>query len=372
MSKTFIGLAALLGTIIGAGIFGMPYVIMKSGYLIGLIEMLIIGIVMMITMLYLGEISLRTKTTHQLPGYAEKYLGKNGKTIMLLTAAFGIFSALLAYLIAEGESLSYLFFNSPNNQLLLGLAFWLVLSLITYVGIKALKEGESIGMILVFLTIISIAVYFSNKIDINNLKTFVPINFFAPFGVIMFAFLGFSAISEVGRILGNDRKPMKKIIIRAYIIVFAVYAIFTAIVLGFKGSLTPELATIALGKPFIFLGMLTMFTAYLALSNAIVDTIRFDFQKSKKFAWLVTILVPLALFIAASFIKSITFTKILGVSGVLCGGLTAVLVLLMVKNAKQMGNRTPEYSMPYSRAIALILGAFFILGVMLEIIAIIS
>jgi len=214
MSKTFAAFAVLLGTIIGAGILGIPYVAMKSGFLIGAAHIIIIGILMAIIMLYLGEIALRTKATHQLPGYAQKYLGRAGRNWMFIAMAFGIFSAITAYLIAEGRSLSYLIFNSPIYEFQMGILFWLALSAITYFGINALEKGEIVGMIFVFTMIISISVYFSNKINAGNLAHIFPGQFLAPFGVVLFAFLGFAAIPEVERVLGEHKKPMKNIIIR--------------------------------------------------------------------------------------------------------------------------------------------------------------
>ena len=72
----------LTGTIIGAGILGLPYVFSKAGFFIGLLWLIILGMVMMFVNLTLGEITLRTNGRHQLSGYAEKYLGKWGKRIM--------------------------------------------------------------------------------------------------------------------------------------------------------------------------------------------------------------------------------------------------------------------------------------------------
>lgn len=365
--KSFAALAVLLGTIIGAGILGIPYVVSKSGFIPGAFHIILIGTLMAVITLYLGEIVLRTKTNHQLPGYAYKYLGQSGKKWMLIAFAFGIFSALLAYLIAEGRSLSYLIFNSPAYELQLGILFWIFLSAITYYGIKALEEGEIVGVLLVFTMIISIAVYFANKIDTSNLTYIFPSNLFVPIGVILFAFLGFAAIPEVKQVLGEHKKPMKKIIIGAYIIAALIYLIFTAIVIGHNGDSIPEIATIGLGKPFIFFGILTMFTAYLALSTAMIDMIRLDFGKSRAKAWLYTIIVPLVAFIILSLAKQAAFTKVLGIGGVVSGGLTAILILFMSEKAKVKGEITPPYSMPNSRIIYWILTALFILGAVLEI-----
>ncbi len=365
--KNFAALAVLLGTIIGAGILGIPYVAMKSGFMIGAIHIVLIGALMSIVMLYLGEIVLRTRTNHQLPGYAQKYLGAAGKRWMLVAFAFGIFSALLAYTIAEGRSLSYLLFNSPVYEFQLGIIFWIFLSAITYFGIKALEEGEIVGVTLVFAMIISISIYFANKIDPVNLAYIYPDNLFVPFGVVLFAFLGFAAIPEVNQVVGEHKIQMKRTIIGAYFIAALIYLIFTAVVIGYNGSDVPEIATIGLGKPFIFFGMLTMFTAYLSLSTAMIDMFRLDFGKSRKKAWLYTILVPIAAFIILTLTKHAAFTKVLGIGGVISGGLTAILILAMSKEAKAKGEVTPPYSMPHSKIFYWILAALFILGAVIEI-----
>src|SRR3989344_3960854 len=104
MVKIFSAISILMGTVIGAGVLGIPYVISKSGFTIGLLHLIIIGIIISVISLYLGEIALRTKENHQLTGYVEKYLGKKGKNIMLFVLAFDICAALVAYLVGEGES----------------------------------------------------------------------------------------------------------------------------------------------------------------------------------------------------------------------------------------------------------------------------
>src|SRR3989344_2978349 len=217
MANTFPAVATLIGTIIGAGILGIPYVIMQSGFLVGLIHLVVLAAILLVIHLYLGEIGLRTTKKHHLAGYAEKYLGKKGKLLMFLSLLFGIYSALIAYLIGEGESFSSLFFQTSQYSLIFSFLFWAVLSIISYIGIKALKEGEEIGIMFVIILIISILVLFWNKIDVYNLNYSNPSLFYIPFGVILFAFLGFSALPEVGRILEKHKKETKRTIILSFI-----------------------------------------------------------------------------------------------------------------------------------------------------------
>ena len=61
---------------------------------------------MMILNLMIGETSLRTKSSHQLVGYAERYLGKKGKKLMLIFLLLGWYGAMIAYIIKTGQFLS--------------------------------------------------------------------------------------------------------------------------------------------------------------------------------------------------------------------------------------------------------------------------
>ena len=50
----------LFGTIVGAGIFGLPYVVQKAGYLPGLFWMVVLAGAVMLTHLLYGEIVMAT------------------------------------------------------------------------------------------------------------------------------------------------------------------------------------------------------------------------------------------------------------------------------------------------------------------------
>ncbi|TRZ81084.1 hypothetical protein D4R86_03285, partial [bacterium] len=96
---SFNAISIIIGTIVGVGIFGLPYAISKVGFLIGIpLLILLSGIVLYLHYLY-GEIVLRTKRKQRLVGYAKKYLGGKGKSIATLSALFGLLGSQLAYLI---------------------------------------------------------------------------------------------------------------------------------------------------------------------------------------------------------------------------------------------------------------------------------
>jgi len=364
--RLFAGIATMTGMIIGAGFLGMPYVIAKSGFLIGLIQIILIGVMILVMKLYLGEVLLRTEKTHQLPGLAKIYLGKLGGKIMFCSIVLGICLSSIAYLLGEGESLSYLFFENYDYALYFAFGFWALISYFVYHGMRALKKGESIGLILVLSITFLILILFAGKVNAENLTYSNFNNAFIPVGVIIFAFLGFSVIPEALRVLRRKENLMKKAIITAVLIPIILYAVFTLVVVGVKGTESPEIATIGLGRPFILLGILTMFTAYFGLTMALRDIYRFDLNYSKFKAWLLACFVPFLIFLIVYTFKLAGFVDIIGFTGAIFGTIDGVMVLLMVRRARKLGKRKPEYVMKLPPWIIWILMAFLVGGLVLE------
>ncbi len=365
-SKFFPALAVLVGTTIGAGFLGIPYVVSRAGFLPGLAFLVFVAVFILFVKLYLGEVSLRTFGNHQLTGYAERYLGKKGKFLMFFAMIFGIYSALIAYLIAEGKSLSYLFFGSELYSLVFSLLFWIVMTCLTYVGLRALKKYEKISMILVLAIVFVVVILFSPKIRIENLSYVNPENMFLPFGVIIFSFLAFSALPEVERIIRGQEKLMKKVIFAGVMIPLVVYFLFMLVVVGNFGLGAKEIATLSLPRFFSILAILTMFTAYFTLSIAIRDMFRFDYSLGRFRGWLLSCLLPLMFFLVIYFFNIASFISLLAVGGVVSGGLTGILILLMNKKAKNLGNRKPEYSIGINWMIIFLMILVFIAAVLAE------
>jgi amino acid permease len=360
------GVAILVGTCVGAGFLGIPYVVSKSGFLPGIFLIFLVALFILLTKLYLGEVILRTKGTHQLSGYAEKYLGKKGEWLMFFAMVFGLYSALVAYMIGEGETLSYIFSGGFDYSLHFSLGFFILMSFLTYIGFSALKKYEKIAMFIVFFFLALICLFFTGSVNYENLLTSDCPSFFLPFGVIVFSFLAFSAMPEVERVLKGKEKLMKKTIILGVIIPFIVYIIFTFIMVGNFGTNLQEIAVLNLGRFFSLLAVLTMFTAFFVLSIALRDMFRFDFNYGRTFSWALSLFVPLLLFLIISFFSLATFTEVLSYAGVISGGLTGILILFMNIKAKKKGNRKPEYSIKINWFIVLLLSILFILAVLAE------
>lgn len=371
MTKTFFqAVAFLIGTVIGAGILGIPYVVQKSGIYLGIAYIIILGIFSLVINLYVGEVSLRTKGTHELTGYAEKFLGKWGKHALLITLSIEIYGALSAYLIGVSESFSSTLGLSPELWII---AYFILMGIILFKGINVVKGYEVIfnaAKLILILAIIIVSVLFFKA---DNLVVPQAPNFVLPFGVILFAFMGLTAIPELKQILVNDRKKVRNAIIVGSIIPIIVYALFALAVVGATGSSTGEVATIALGDKIgfamILLGnvfaIFSMTTAFLAIALALIWILHYDYGVNKNLSFIMTMAVPLIIALSGM----VGFIRILGITGAIAGGITMILCLIMFHKAKESYERKPEYELPANIYFSSFLIFLLVMGIIATIFA---
>ena len=368
----FSAVFTLVRTIIGAGVLGLPYVFAQSGFLIGAFWLIFLGVVMTFLNLWIGEITLRTKKIHQLTGYTEKYLGKTAKKIMLIAIILGVYSALLAYLIGEGQSLSRLIFGNTSYAFLFGLVFWGVMAILLQGGLSRLKSLEFWSVIFILAALFFSFLFLLPDVNKENIVQTNFTNVFMPFGIVLFALLGFNSVPELTREIGKDRKMLKKVIIVGSLIPIVSYLVFSFVVVGVLNGSVSEVSTISFsglfGKLLVLLGIFTMMTSFFVLSFALRDSFIFDFNK-KKSSFLYVSIVPLLLYLLVSFFDLAGFVRILGLGGVISGGLTGILILLMIRKAQIKGDVKPEYSIPINWFIITVLTLIFVVGIFLEVFA---
>lgn len=373
--KFFLALAILIGTIVGAGIFGIPYVISKSGILVGLFYFLILGGAVLLLHLFFGEIVLRTEGKHRLIGYSQKYLGKWGKFLITIATVLGTVGALLAYIIIGGDFLKIIF--SPYLNLppvYFSLIFWLILSYFVFWGLRLIAPVELLMNILCFLIIILIFGFSFPKINLQNFTLFNLDHLYLPYGVILFALAGWTAIPEIAGILQTKKetKYYKKVIILATLISILLYLFFTLVVIGVSGKNTSPEALQGLlpvlGQKIIILGALfgifAIASTFLILGSYLKHSFIFDYSLSKFWAVSITCGLPLILFLIGfrSFIGTIGFI------GTILGVTEGIIIILIFQKAKTLGNRQPEYSLKVSPILIYFLIAVFILGAISQVV----
>lgn len=359
-------IATLIGTTIGAGILAVPYVVNQAGLILGLTEILIIGLAIIVLNLYMGEITLRFREKHQLSGYAEKILGKTGKELMVIAMIVTIYGALTAYIMGVGISLGAVFGANPA---FFSIIFFIIGAFVIHNGLKMVEKTELVLMIGMLITVgvIIFSAFFSGKVNPANFTQNNFGNILLPFGVILFAFLGEAAIPEMRLELEKNKKLFKKAIIASGVISILIYTLFAIAVVGVTGEQTTEVATVGLGQAFgqgmlVFANLfaaIAMSTSFIALGLALKQVYEFDFGMSRTLAWALTVSLPIGLFLMGA----LSFITIIGVVGGIAGGIQGILIINMHRKAKKKGDRKPEFSIFDKPAISLLIGTMFIVGI---------
>ena len=342
LKTSIYAIAILSGTIIGAGIFALPYITLKVGIWVMLGYFLILGALVFLIHLFFGELSLKTPDFKRLPGFAKFHLGNWGEKVAYISTILGIFGAILAYLIIGGEFLTELLspiFGGGSNILYTLLYFSLGASLIFF-GIRAISKIEFWGLILFFFVLILMFFRGFPQIQIQNLFPASDFSkFFLPYGPILFSLWGATLIPEVEEMLGKEKHLLKKVIAISILIPVLIYLFFIFLILGITGNQTTETALSGL-KNFLgggmvslafFFGVLTTFTSFITLGLTLRKVFWYDLKIEKNLAWAITCFVPLFLFLIGikSFIPVISF-----LGGVMLG-VDGILILLMYQKISE-------------------------------------
>jgi len=172
-----LALSTLVGTIIGAGIFGLPYVVSKAGIIPSIFYFVVLGGIVLLLHLMFGEIALRTSAKHRLIGYANIYFGDWAKKLVTVSTIVGIVGALLAYIILAGDFLQIILSPIVSvSSVTLSLVFWAALSVFVLRGIQAIAKMEFFMNIALFL-VIGVIFIFAAPLGLRRSDEF-PLFFF--------------------------------------------------------------------------------------------------------------------------------------------------------------------------------------------------
>ena len=353
--NTLLGIALLTGTMIGVGMFGLPYVASQAGILLTLGYMIVLGCAVYLIHKMYGEIILRTPGKHRFPGYMSYWLGGKIKWVTLVTSVIGFYGSLLAYIIVGGGFLaSLLNLRAPIGTLI----FFIAGSCIIFFGKRSVARME---LVLVALLFILIGIFFASSwgyIHTEHLRTDGSWDsFFLPYGIILFSFWGASIVPEIREIVGKSFLRTLRI---SFILSGVLYALFTILILGVSGSGTTTDALTGLpailGKGIftvgLCFGLFAMFTSYISLGLTLRSIFAYDYGIPALLAFFLTVTVPLTLY-AAGFDQ---FIRVISFVGAIALGIEGVLLLIAYSKSSPNRGRIWAYG----------IGGLFVAGVMLE------
>ncbi len=346
--KTIYGVSILAGTIIGAGLFSLPYIASVVGIWVMLGYILFLGTVSFLVQYFLGEIALKTPDYLRLPGFAKHHLGKGAQKIAYFSGILGMMGAILAYLILGGEFLTALlspFFGGEAFHYTT--IYFLVSAAIIFFGIKAISKIELWG-ILIFVVVLFITFFrgFSD-ISLDNIfltKSLEP-DFFLPYGALLFAFFGAALIPEIEETLslGKERKKLLKIITIGVFFAIILSIFFILIVLGITGENTTREALVGLDlylgngvtTLMLLFGLLVIFTSLIAIGLTVKKILWYDLKISENISWAIACFVPFFLYVAGVN----DFIAVIGVVGGTMIAIDVILILLMYEKIKTKKNK---------------------------------
>jgi amino acid permease len=314
-------ISVLSGTIIGVALFSLPYLTLQVGWLTMLLYFIILGGLIVLLHVLFGELVLQTPDQKRFPGIAEYYWGKGGKYLTLTTHLICLVCTILAYILVGGGFLyELLSIIIPNISLPLAiLIFWALGALIIFLGSSALNKIQLVGIISFIFVMLGLAWLGRAEISMANVfaRNGDNINWFMPYGILIFALWGMTLIPQIEDILGKNKQYMTRVVIASIILPIIVYILFTALVLGISGTGTEPLALTSLSNQLgegaysliLFFGLITTFTSFIAIGLIMAQVFEFDLKIRKIKSWTMTVSLPLLLYFAGikNFLELIIF-----------------------------------------------------------------
>ena len=346
--------AIIVGANIGSGILGLAYSSRLAGWPILLLWLIVAGVFTTFSMLYVAESALRTKKPLQLPGLAEKYVGKVGAVLMFISVCANSMGCMIAYTTGSGNILCTLL-GLPNWAG--SLLFTVPCVLVVWLGLKATGLWEkfiSTGMV-VLLGVIVLASFLSGKADVSraiysNWTYAVPL-----LSSAIFCYIAQYAVPELARGMRHTPKKLPVAIILGMFITGVLLAVVPLAVLSLTGAdKVTQVATLAWGEALgtwalytanIF-ALCAMMTSYWAVGGSmltnIVDMFKLKSESDKK-----TRLIAIACTVIPPFILAyggfVSFVDAIGWAGTFGGVIMSIVPVLMVNKARKEGDIEPEW-----------------------------
>ncbi len=331
------GLAILIGTQVGAGVLGLPYAASKVGLIPALGILTGAMLLMLFTALIVLKLSVEMRGA-QMSTIAQKTLGRIGGWIMYLSIVLMSFGALLAYLAGMGSVFASLF---GINETFGTVIFWILASLVIYMGLAASGKTELVMSYLMLMLFIGIAIMLLPHAKLDNGLYIEAGGFFSMAGVAIFSLGCHTVIPDVYKGIGDYDKA-KKVVIAAFLTPALTYAIFMSVFLLVFGTDTPEIATQGLeaiyGKVGNIIGnaipLIAITTSYIGVGLAQQSNSREFLRLKKPAAWALTAVPPIIVYLLGvkNFADVLAFVG--GTGDMLAFIILPILILLVKKFLK--------------------------------------
>jgi tyrosine-specific transport protein len=340
--------STLVGTIIGVGIFGVPYAISRVGVVPALAFFVVLGGIQLLQHLFFAEAAMACPEKKRLPGLVGQYLGNGYRRLAAVVNIGGLWIGMTAYIIVGGEFLSILLKPLVGGEVYQYQMAWAAVGgLLLYFGLAAVSKLGFVTVAALVVSFVLITVRTLPSVRAVNLDLFNVQDILLPYGVLLFSLGGLPAILEMEDILEGRHERFRTAIVIGSLVATALTAAFGFLVYGVTGAATTEDAVtglkVALGGNIATLaalfGFLAILNCFLRIGTNLKNTFMYDYRLRRLTAWLLAAGVPFAVYLVGS--KS--FISMISFSGAVFGGITAVLVaaLYVAVTKRGIGKERP-------------------------------
>jgi tyrosine-specific transport protein len=349
------GVAIIFGANIGAGILSLPYGARNGGLIALVIALAIAGFLTTVSMLYVAEVSLRTKQPLQLAGLARKYLGNTGSWLIFAGVVINGLGALIAYASGSGDILAQML-GIP--RLAGSVLFFVPGVVVIWFGLKATGRSEqaiTLSMLAIIL-VLALWTFIGPGLEAANV-TFVNPYFVVPImNLAVFAFIAQYTVPELARgLASHSPRALPGAVVTGMCATGFLLALVPFAALGMLGADgVTEVITIGWGQGlgpvayylaniFALLGMLTSFWAIgLTLMTNVFDRFNWPSMGAPGYRVAALALIAVPPFLIAT-IGLAGFVSALGYAGGFAGAIMSVLPVLMLRKARAAGDQEPAW-----------------------------
>lgn len=340
-----LAVALLSGTIIGAGIFSLPYLVSRIGLVSGLFYFVFFGCVYYVIHSMYADLLRQSEGSHQFSFVAKRFLPRRAAELFSGAIFLELIFVLVVYLILAPSFLSLF---APFSVWGAVVCFWILGSLFLFARLSWIGWAEFSGVVAI-LGIIA-AILWKGWGFHFSVPAFLPLDFtgaLLPIGPLLFSLSGRPAIAKVVEEWRKAEKAgasfsLSKAIGWGTAIPVVLYVLFVIGVLLINPNSSEDaisgLGTLPAGFYALLgiLGFLTLWTSYGMIAVNIRDTLRDDIGVGRWAGLIVPTVIPFALYFLGvnEFLGALSFT------GSIFLGLEGIAIVWMWRRAFPDHHRT--------------------------------
>ncbi|MGI5962671.1 MAG: aromatic amino acid transport family protein [Lawsonibacter sp.] len=364
----------IIGVNIGSGILSLAYSSRLGGWPILALWLVVSAVIVTVSMLYVAEVALRTKKVMQLPGLAERYLGKTGSVLIFIGVCINSLSCLIAYTSGSGSIIASFLGCSDAIG---GVIFSIPAILVVFFGLKSTGVAQKVisTAMIVLLACLVIATFINENTDVSR-AMYSNWSFALPLlNMAVFCHITQYAVPDIVRGLRDRPKMICPSIVGAKVVVTLFLCLVPLSVLAITGpENVTQVATIAWGNAlgpvaavaanlFALTAMLTSYWTHCSsMLNNIIDIFKFKDEDDKKTRVGTMIFVAGIPFLLA-YSGLVGFVDAISLAGAFGGIIMSVLPIFMLNAARKTGDNEPPwkcgwYSAKWMQALIIVVFIF--------------